>query len=218
MSKKVGVVLAGCGVFDGSEIYEATLTLLFLDRAGVEVVCMAPDCEQRDVIDHATSEPASEVRNVYTEAARLARGEIRSVSSVKADELDALIFPGGLGAAKNLSDYAVAGSGCVVIPEVEALVLDMHHRKKPLGFICIAPVIAARVLGKFGAEVTTGGDSPVASAIEEMGGRHLQCGVDAAVVDQKNKIVSTPAYMIGPGISRVAEGIECLVEEVLKLA
>lgn len=218
MAGKVGVVLSGCGVFDGSEIYEATLTLYFLDRVGADVVCMAPGGNQHDVVDHAVNRPMSETRDIFVESARLARGEIRRLADVTADDLGALIFPGGFGAAKNLCDFAVAGSGCTVLPEVEELVLDMHGRKKPLGFMCIAPVIAARVLGRFTPELTTGaGDSPVASAIEEMGARHVACSVDGAVVDGKNRIVTTPAYMVGPTISRVGEGIEQLVKEVMAM-
>ncbi|HET57308.1 MAG TPA: isoprenoid biosynthesis glyoxalase ElbB [Deltaproteobacteria bacterium] len=218
MARKIGVVLSGCGVFDGSEIYEATMTLYFLDRAGADVVCMAPEGDQRDVVDHAANRPMSESRDIFVESARLARGEIRRLADVTADDLDALVFPGGFGAAKNLCDFTVAGSGCTVLPEVEGLILDMHGRKKPLAFMCIAPVIAARVLGRFTPELTTGeSDSPVASAIEEMGARHVTCSVDRAVVDGKNRIVTTPAYMVGPTISRVAEGIEQLVKEIMAM-
>ncbi len=218
MSKKVGVVLSGCGVFDGSEIYEATLTLYFLGRAGAETLCTAPEREQRDVIDHSTGQVVSESRKVFVEAARLARGEIRRITDVSAGDLDAVIFPGGFGAAKNLCDFAVAGANCTVIPEVEKIVLEMHGQKKPQGFMCIAPVIAARVLGSFSPELTVGDESDVSKAVEEMGARHVKCGVDAVAVDERNRVVTTPAYMIGPGIADVAKGIEKLVNEVLKRA
>ncbi len=213
--KKVGVVLAGSGVMDGSEIHEATLTLYFLDRAGAEIVCMAPDVEQKDVVNHLKGEPSNETRNVLVEAARIARGNIKDIKEIKASDLDALIFPGGYGAAKNLCDFAIKGADCTVNPEVERLIKEMHEAGKPMGFICIAPVIAAKVLG---AEVTIGNDKDTAAAIEKMGGKHVVRNVDDIAVDEKNNVVSTPAYMLGPTISKVALGIEKLVNKVLELS
>lgn len=212
---RVGVVLSGSGVYDGSEIHEATLTLFFLDRAGAEIVCIAPDTMQAEVINHLSGKPAAEKRNVLVESARIARGSIKDIKQVKAHDLDAVIFPGGLGAAKNLSDYAVKGASCTVNPEVVRLVKEMHEAGKPMGFICIAPVIAARVLR---ATVTIGSDQNTALAIEKMGGRHVISRVSEIAVDEKNKVVSTPAYMLGPTISKVALGIEKLVARVLELA
>lgn len=200
---------------DGSEIHEAALTLYFLDKAGVEIICMAPEIYQYEVVDHSTSKSVDEKRNVLVESARIARGEIKSLESVKASDFDVLILPGGLGAAKNLCDFAVKGADCTVNPEVERLVKETHETGKPIGFICIAPVIAARVLG---ATVTIGNDKDTAAAIEKMGGKHTICGVDEIAVDEENKVVSTPAYMLGPTISKVASGIEKLVDKVLDLA
>ena len=214
---KVGVVLSGCGVFDGAEIHEATLTLLFLDRAGAEIICMAPNVDQMDVVNHIKGEAAGEKRNVLLESARIARGAIKDIMEVKAGDLDALIFPGGFGAAKNLCTFAVKGADCSVNPAVEKLIKEMHAAKKPIGFACIAPVIAAKVLGSFNPQLTIGNDKATAEAIEKMGGKHMVSPVDNAVTDQKNKIVTTPAYMLGPTISKVALGMERLVNEVLKL-
>lgn len=213
---KVGVALSGCGLYDGSEIHEATLTLYFLDRAGVEIIHMAPDINQSEVIDHLAGKPAGERRNVLVESARIARGDIRKMEGIKAGDLDALIFPGGLGAGKNLCDFATKGKDCTVNPEVAGLIKEMHGAKKPLGFICIAPVIAARVLGEFHPSLTIGSDKGTAKAIEEMGGKHIVCEVDEIAVDEENKVVSTPAYMLGPTISRIALGIEKLVDKILK--
>ncbi len=214
---KVGVVLSGCGVYDGAEIHEATLTLYFLDRAGADIVCMAPDMEQRDVMNHAAGVPASEKRNVLVESSRISRGEIRSMKEVSAGGLDALIFPGGFGAAKNLCDFALKGADCSVIPEVEALVLEMHDQKKPLGFMCIAPVVAAKLLGRFNPQLTVGSDTATAAAIEAMGGKHVTCAVEGTVVDRAQRVVTTPAYMLGRSIAHVARGIEKLVDEVLAM-
>ena len=212
---KVGVVLSGCGMYDGSEVHEATLTLFFLDRAGAEIVCVAPDIRQAQVVDHVSGNPTGEARNVLVEAARIARGDIRDIRQVGADDFDALIVPGGLGASKNLCDFLSRGADCVVNPELERLIREMHKAGKPQGFICIAPVIAARVLQ---AKVTIGTDKDVAAAVEKMGGRHIACAVGEIAVDDDRKVVSTPAYMLGPTISSIAVGIEKLVSRVLEIA
>ena len=215
---RVGVVLSGCGVFDGAEIHESALTLFFLDKAGSQIICMAPDVDQMDVINHMKGESASERRNVLLEASRIARGDIKDIKDVKAADLDALVFPGGFGAAKNLCSFAVKGADCTVNPDVQRLIKEMHSARKPVGFVCIAPVIAAKVLGSFNPQLTIGNDKDTAEAIEKMGGRHVASTVDNIVVDRKNRIVTTPAYMLGPTISKVAQGIEKLIEEVLKMA
>jgi len=215
---KVGVVLSGCGVYDGAEIHEAALTLFFLDREGAEIICMAPNVNQMDVINHIKGESLAETRNVLIESSRIARGNIKDMKDVKVGDLDALVFPGGFGAAKNLCTFAVKGIDCTANPEVERLIKEMHAAKKPIGFICIAPVIAARVLGAFHPQLTIGTDKETAGAIEKMGGQHIESTVDNAVVDMKNRVVTTPAYMLGPTISKVALGIEKLVHELLRLA
>ncbi|HET6459853.1 MAG TPA: isoprenoid biosynthesis glyoxalase ElbB [Syntrophales bacterium] len=214
---KTGVVLSGCGVFDGAEIHEAALILLFLDKAGSQIICMAPDVDQMDVVNHIKGEAAGEKRNVLTESSRIARGDIKDIKDVKPADLDALIFPGGFGAAKNLCSFAVKGVDCTVNADVRRLVREMHSAKKPIGFVCIAPVIAAKVLGSFNPQLTIGSDKDTAEAIEKMGGKHVVSTVDNIVVDKKNRIVTTPAYMLGPTISKVALGIEKLIKEVLKM-
>jgi len=216
---KVGIILSGCGVYDGSEIYESVLTLLALDRAGAEAVCMAPEKPQMHVINHLTGEVAEgETRQVLVEAARVARGEIQPITAVDPAELDALILPGGFGAAKNLSDFAVNGADCTVDESVVAMITKFRQANKPIGFICIAPAIAAKVLGSEQVELTIGEDADTAAALEKMGARHHNCGVTGIVVDESLGVVSTPAYMLGQRISEVAEGIDALVAEVLRRA
>lgn len=217
MAKNVGVILSGCGFQDGAEIHEAVLTLLALDRAGVDALCMAPDVEQASVVNHLTGQATSETRNVLVEAARLARGQIRDVAKVKADELDALILPGGFGVAKNLSDFASAGANAKVRPDVRALVEEVFARRKPIGAICIAPAVLAAVLGKHGPRLTIGTDEGTAGALAAHGAKHERCTASGIVIDHDHKIVSTPAYMLGPGIRHVAAGIELLVAEVLRM-
>jgi len=215
---KVGVLLSGCGVFDGAEIHEAVLTLLALDRAGAEIVCMAPNVDQAHVINHLTQEVTAETRNVLVESARIARGEIKDLKDVQAGDLDALIMPGGFGAAKNLSDFAFKGPQATVHPEVKRLLTDLAAAGKPIGAICIAPATLTKALADRKPEVTIGTDAGTASAIEAMGGRHKSCTVDMIHLDAGNKLVSTPAYMLGPGIKEVAQGIEKLVARVVELA
>ncbi len=215
---KIGVLLSGCGLYDGSEIHEAVLTLLALDRAGAEIVCMAPDMDQYHVINHVTQEVMEERRNVFVESARIARGEITDLKGVRAGDLDGLIIPGGFGAAKNLSDFAVKGPEATVHPEVERILDEMVSAGKPVGAICIAPATLTKALADRRPEVTIGDDKATASAIEAMGGRHKTCPVDGIHVDAAHKIVTTPAYMLGPGIKDVAIGIGKLVAKVLEMA
>ena len=218
MSKKVGVVLSGCGFLDGAEIHEAPLPLLALDRAGVQTVAMAPSVPQMHVVDHTKSAPAEgDARDVLAESSRIARGDIVELNTVNADDLDALILPGGFGVAKNLSTFAVEGTGMTVNNELTELIRTMNGAKKPMGFICIAPAVAAKVLGELKPKLTIGNDADTANALEELGAHHVDCAVDDTVIDENLRIVSTPAYMVGPSIAHVAKGIDKLVNEVLEM-
>lgn len=216
---KVGVVLSGCGFLDGAEIHESVLTLLALDRAGAEAVCFAPDADQMHVVNHLTGQPApGERRNVLVESARIARGKIQDLARARAADLDALVLPGGYGAAKNLCDFAVKGAGCSVHPEVARIVSEMFQARKPIGAICIAPAILSKALGDRGPKLTIGTDKDTAAALEKMGAKHEACPVREFVVDEEHKLVTTPAYMLANRVSEAAEGIEKLVWEVLRLA
>jgi enhancing lycopene biosynthesis protein 2 len=218
---RVAVCLSGCGVRDGSEIHEAVLTLLALDEAGAEIVCCAPNIDQAMVVDHAAGTPTkNERRNVLVESARIARGNIRDLAGVHAFDIDALIFPGGFGAALNLCSFAKDGADCSVNPEVERLAGEMLDAGKPIGAICIAPAMLARIVGRHGLhpQLTIGTDADTAAAMEKMGVRHVSCGVNTIVTDESHRIVSTPAYMLGKGPAEVYEGIRALVQQVLRLA
>ncbi len=216
---KVGVLLSGCGFLDGAEIHEATFTLLELDRRNATIVCCAPDISIRQVIDHQTKQPAKDARNVLKESARIARCEISDVVKIRAADLDALIIPGGFGAAKNLCGFADNGPECDVDPGVEKLVGDMLDAKKPVGAICIAPALLARVAGKRGvkAKLTIGNDPGTANAIKSMGCVHEDCAVTECTSDEENRVVTTPAYMLGPGPAAVHAGISKLVEKILAM-
>jgi len=217
MKKKIGVVLSGCGVYDGSEIHEAVLILLAIDRNGAEAVCMAPDMELAEV-DHLAGQPTGATRNVLVESARIARGKISNIATIKATDLDAIIFPGGFGAAKNLCNFALKGADASVQPEVARLLKEMATAKKPIGAICIAPALLAAVLGKeYAPELTIGNDEGTAAAINATGSKHLNCPVREFVVDSKNRIVTTPAYMLAGCISEAADGIEKAVKAVINM-
>lgn len=212
-SKQVAVVLSGCGVYDGSEIHEAVLTLLAIDRQGAAYQCFAPDIIQHHVINHLTGEASDEVRNVLVESARLARGNIKPLSEFDADAFDAIVFPGGFGAAKNLSSFAFDGADCSVDGGVVSAVTAMLNRGKPIGALCIAPAVMAKILP--GAKVTIGEDAATATAIEAMGGRHQCSGHGEVVVDETNNLVTSPCYMLEATVSQIAEDAAKTVAEVL---
>ena len=216
-AKKVAVILSGCGVYDGAEIYESTLTLLALEQAGAEYQCMAPNIDQLHVINHLTGEESAETRNVLVEAARLARGNIIDLAEANANDYDALIIPGGFGAAKNLSTFAVDGTSMKLNADVAAMVKSVHEQGKPVGLICIAPAMSPLLFGD-GVECTIGNDADTAAAINTLGGNHKECPVDDCVVDSARKVVTTPAYMLAGKISEAAAGINKLVKEVMALA
>jgi enhancing lycopene biosynthesis protein 2 len=216
MSKKIAVILSGCGVYDGAEIHESVITLLRLDQRGAQVQCFAPDIAQLHVINHLTGEEMPESRNVLVESARLARGDVKDIREANAADFDALIVPGGFGAAKNLSNFASAGAGCSLNPQVLALAEAFVEAGKPLGLICISPALAAKIYGP-GVTCTIGNDADTAAALDKMGAHHQACAVDDIVEDTARKLVSTPAYMLGKNISEVASGINKLVDRVLEL-
>ncbi|MFA7059858.1 MAG: isoprenoid biosynthesis glyoxalase ElbB [Pedobacter sp.] len=215
--KNIGVVLSGCGVRDGSEIHEAVFTLLAIDRHGAKAVCMAPNADF-PVTNHLTMQETGEKRNALVESARIARGDIRDIKGVKASELDAIIFPGGFGAAKNLCDFAMKGAAASIHPEVTRLLMEIVAAGKPIGAICIAPALIAAVLGKeLSPTVTIGNDEGTAAEITKTGAIHQTCPVTELVIDQQHKIVSTPAYMLATNISDVYQGIDKCVTEVIAL-
>jgi enhancing lycopene biosynthesis protein 2 len=213
--KKIAVVLSGCGNRDGAEIHESTLTLWAIHKHGADYQCFAPDILQHHVVNHLTGEEMNEQRNVLVEAARIARGKIKDLQQFDPAEHDALIFPGGLGAAGNLCTYAFDGPDCTVNKDVERAVKAMHRAGKPIGALCIAPVILAKVLGK--GELTVGQDAATAADLETMGAKHTPTMHGEIVVDRANKIVSTPCYMLEARVDQIADGAENLVKAVLAL-
>ena len=214
---KVAVVLSGCGVFDGAEIHESVLTLLALSRADIRYQCLAPNVPQAHVINHLTGElSANESRNVLVEAARIARGQILDIAQANASDYDAVFFPGGYGAAKNLSDFAFKGANASVQADVLRFAQAMAKAKKPACYICIAPAMIPLVYGP-NTQLTIGNDADASSAINTMGGQHICCPVQDIVVDEAHKVVSTPAYMLAENIAQAATGIEKAVHKTLAM-
>lgn len=215
---RVAVVLSGCGFLDGSEIHESVLALAALDRAGAKVTIAAPTVEFSP-IDHLKSTPAPDRRDARVEAARIARGKIVELAKLREADFDALVLPGGYGAAKILCDFESAGAKARVRPDLAKLVGDLHAARKPIGAICIAPAIVAAVLRDQGqrARLTFGNDPATAQALREFGQEPVDCAVDQCVVDELHRIVCTPAYMYDARIADVARGIERLVEALVKL-
>ncbi len=217
MTKRIGLLLSGCGALDGSDIHEAVLTLLALDRAGVEILCTAPDIDQFHVINHLTQEETAEIRNVLVESARIARGNIVDIDALDTQKIDGLILPGGFGTVKSLCTFALKGPEGDVNPQVLELLRQIHAEKKPIGAIGISPATVVMALKACQPSVTIGTDAGAAAAIHAMGGGHHACKVDEIYVDPVNRIVSTPGYMLGTGIKEIATGIEKLVQKVIEL-
>ncbi len=219
-SSTAAVVLSGSGVYDGTEITEAVSVLVALDRVGVSYQCYAPDVPQRQVIDHLAGTETGEKRNVLAESARIARGKIRPLEECRADEHLCLIFPGGFGAAKNLCSFAFDGTNVKVEPQVRRVLADFHAAGKPIGLACIAPVLAAAVFGPRGIapQITIGTDRTTADAINQLGGRHQETDETGIVVDEKNRLVTTPCYMNDVGPYTVFVGANKMVDTVLEMA
>ncbi|XP_061454702.1 glutamine amidotransferase-like class 1 domain-containing protein 3, mitochondrial [Rhineura floridana] len=224
MGKKVAIILAGCGVYDGSEVHESSAVMVHLSREGAQVEFYAPDIDQMHVVHHIKGQPTEEKRNVLAESARIARGNVKDLAMMKAKELDALIIPGGFGVAKNLCTWAVDGKNCTVSKHVEDTIKAFHSAKKPIGLCCISPVLAAKILP--GCEVTVGHDTEcqtwpyakTAEALEDLGCTHVNKEVSEVHVDVKNKLVTTSAFMCNAPVHEIYDGIGKMVREVLKLA
>ncbi len=212
--KKIAVILSGCGVYDGSEIHEATMTLYSIALHGADYQVFAPDTLQYHVVNHLTGVASDETRNVLVESARIARGKAEPLSKLSPNDFDGLILPGGFGAAKNLSTFAFEGGICTVNPDVERVILAMHRLKKPIGALCIAPAILARVLGT--GVVSIGNDPKTSAIIEGFGAKHRNTNHGEVMVDEDNLLLTTPCYMLDANIVDIANGAKALVGEMLK--
>jgi len=213
--KKFAIILAGCGVYDGAEIHEAVMTMYAVLKNGAEYRIFAPDMAQHHVVNHLTGSEMPETRNVLVESARIARGKIQPLTKLDMHEFDALIFPGGFGVAKNLCSFAFKGENCEVHPQVTKVVLDAVKLKKPVGALCISPVILAKVLGNV--ELTIGSDAGTAAAVERMGATHKVATHGQVVIDSKYKVFTTPCYMLDATILEIAEGADNIIKAMLNV-
>ena len=215
--KKIAVVLCGSGYLDGSEIREAVGVLWALSQHSVSVQCFAPDAPQRDVVNCLTGQPVkSESRNQLVEAARIARGQVKALSGLRPADFDAVVLPGGFGAAKNLCDFAIKGSTGTVIPDLQSAIVGFFEARKPIGAVCIAPAIVALALRGKGLELTLGAKGEAAQEIEKLGHKHRVCRAEEICVDVAHKVVSTPAYMYDHApLHEIFEGIRRLVSDLV---
>ncbi len=213
--RKIGVVLSGCGNKDGAEIHESVLTLWAIHKNGADYQCFAPDIPQHHVLNFITGEEMAQQRNVLLESARIARGDIKNLQEFDADKMDAVILPGGLGVVKNLSTFAFDGPACKVNKDVAGVIRAMAKRRKPIGALCIAPALIARILGNV--RVTVGEDAATVEALRQMGATHQRCAHGGIAIDAEHKIVTTPCYMLESRVDQIAEGADNLVKAVLDL-
>ena len=214
---RFAVILSGCGRADGSEIHEATLALLAISEQNCSYSCFAPNIPQASTINHLTSMPSKDKRNVLEESARIARGDISDLSKLDINEFDCILFPGGLGAITNWCDFNQKSLDCNVNEEIKNILELAYKNKKIIGAMCIAPVLLAKVLGKNGITLTIGNDAKIKSLIEQTGAIHQETDATSACVDEKHHIVTTPAYMLASSIKEVSIGAKSLVKSMMEL-
>ncbi|CAM4065074.1 isoprenoid biosynthesis glyoxalase ElbB [Pseudoalteromonas byunsanensis] len=205
--KKIAIILSGCGVYDGAEIHESVLTMLHIEQFGASYECFAPNIQQYHVINHLTGEEHAQQRNVLEEAARIARGDIKDLSSLNVSNFDALVIPGGFGVAKNLSSFAFEGAQSTILESLKQCCQSFAQQHKPIAYLCIAPALIGHIHPQ-GTLATIGNDEETATATEQLGAKHVTCGVDDVVVDEQQKVISTPAYMLAGSITQASSGIQ----------
>ena len=216
--KKVAIILSGCGNRDGSELQESLSLMLAFDRHDIAYQCFAPKTTFKVVTYLGNPVETGEQRDLYAEAARIARGNILDLATYRADDYDALVLPGGMGAARNLSSFAFDGERMTVLPEVERAILDTHRLSKPVAAVCIAPMVLAKVLGPMNVKLTLGNVCPASQVAERLGARHEVCDARHAVIDRQNRVVTSPAYMVAKRISEIFDGAEAVVQGLMQLS
>jgi len=205
---KVCVILSGAGHLDGAEMRESIFTLLNLDQLNIAVDIFAPDMDQYHVINHLSGEVMEDKRNVLIESARVARGKVQALSELNPENYDALVMPGGFGVAKNLSDFAMSGENAKIIQKVQNVILNFYSSKKPICAICIAPTLLALTLKNHNPEITIGNDEDTIATIEKIGANHFKKSITDIHIDEKNLLITTPAYMYGTGkLSNIFQGV-----------
>lgn len=224
---RIGVLLSGNGVYDGSEIHEAVLSLLAIDEAGAEWICLAPNYNQHHVINHLTGEEMPESRNILAEAARIARGNIKDISGFDIDEIDGLVLPGGFGAAKNFSSWAFQGPAGDVNPQVKEFIQKVMKAGKPIAALCVSPVVIAKTLQGTEAKptLTLGTDASASpydikgfnEGITSVGAQAQMKDITEIAVDEKNKIISAPCYMMEVSIKQVRANSKMAIDKLVEM-
>ena len=213
--KKFAIILAGCGVYDGSEIHEAVMSMYAVMKNGAEYQLFAPDIQQHHVVNHLTGAEMPETRNVLVESARIARGDIQPLNKLDARDFDALLFPGGFGVAKNLCSYAFKGADCDVRPIVAKVIREAVSNCKPIGALCISPVLFAKIFE--GVTITVGADEVDAGNVKAMGAKHVAATHGEVIFDEKRRLFTTPCYQLKSTIVQIAEGTDNIVKAMLKV-
>ncbi len=211
--KKFAVILAGCGVFDGAEIHEATLSMYSIMKNGAVYEIFAPDIKQHHVINHITGEEMNEERNVLIESARIARGKISPMSAFDPEDFDAILFPGGFGAAKNLSSFAFQGAEGHIQVSIKKAIQDMNRLGKPIGALCISPVLIAQSLENV--DLTIGSDPGTVEAIVKLGAKHIVTSHGEVIHDKKTNVFTSPCYMLDATILDIATGADNIIKAIL---
>lgn len=227
MSYRIGVLLSGNGVYDGSEIHESVFTLLAIDENRGEAVCMAPNTEQHHVVNHITGDEMPEKRNVMVEAARIARGAISDLAEMSASNLDALVIPGGFGAAKNLTKWAFSGPDGEINADVKRIINDFVTAKKPIVALCMGPTVVAKALEDAGLKEhltvgTTEEASPyeidaISAGMEKAGAVAEMKTIREITIDTENKIISAPCYMMEASITDVRNNIKQAIDQLFEM-
>lgn len=213
--KKIAIILSGCGVYDGAEIHESVMTMLAITKQGAEYEIYAPNREQHHVVNHITGEEMSEKRNILIESARIARGNIKPLEELNVQNIDAVIFPGGFGVAKNFCNYAFKGADYTISKDIEIVITDAVNAKIPVGALCISPVLLAKALKN--PKITIGNDANTSAHIEQQGAIHEITNKDGVAIDENYKLVTAPCYMLEATVADIAAGAENVVQAILKM-
>jgi enhancing lycopene biosynthesis protein 2 len=224
---KIGVLLSGCGVYDGAEIQETVFALLAIEELGAEAICLSVNKNQHHVVNHLTGEEMPESRNMLVEAARIARGAVHDISTFDNTQIDALVIPGGFGSAKNFTTWAFEGPNGSILPEIKELIQQCISDKKPIAALCVSPVIVGLALNQsdLQATMTLGTDkekSPYeinafSSGLSQTGVQVEMKTIREIALDEKLKIVSAPCYMMDASIVEIRTNIQQAMQALIQL-
>jgi enhancing lycopene biosynthesis protein 2 len=225
--KKIGILLSGCGVYDGSEIQETVLAMLAIQEVGAEYFCISIDKNQHHVINHLNGTEMAETRNMMIESARIARGNVKNINEVEIRDFDALVIPGGFGNAKNLSSWAFDGPKGTILPEVKLLIVNCINAGRPIAALCVSPILIAKAMedSGFQVELTLGNSADSSpynindfhASLKATGAKTFEKNIEGIQIDEKLKIVSAPCYMIEANILEIRNNIKQAIEALMLL-